>query len=443
MASTDAVPLSPWLTIWWRPQATIAAVVARGPGLAIPLIAALAGISSILSAPTDLPRPSLVAVALIGGPLLGLVSLYVSGALTAWTGRLLGGRASQSAVRAALGWSLVPMVAGLPLLLGAVFVFGPQFVRHVSGGEVGQPAAVVILWVVVLLSLWGVFLTIRTIGAVQRFGIFRSMVSTVMPMIVLLGAAQAIRTFAFQPFNVPARSMEPTLLVGDYFFANKSSYGWSKYTLPFGDGLAGRVMGTPPERGDLVIFKLPGDPHIDYVKRIIGLPGDEIRMVDGVLYINDAPVPKKPIGEFASPGSEGLTPVYEEELPNGAKYSVLDAEPNGPFDNVGPYKVPEGHYFVMGDNRDNSNDSRAAWGVGFVPYENLVGQVTAVFFSATKADGEESVASAFNSIQMGANLPLSALTAGSGEKELEIYAGCSTFIPAAGFVRSTYVPRGL
>jgi signal peptidase I len=148
---------------------------------------------------------------------------------------------------------------------------------------------------------------------------------------------------------------------------------------------SGRIFGAEPERGDVVVFKLPRDNSTDYIKRVIGLPGDEIVMSHGVLSINGEEVPKRRTGSFVTKVNGGpprKIPAYEETLPNGVTYTVLDADKNGPFDNVGPYKVPQGHYFMMGDNRDNSTDSRASWGVGYVPFENLIGRAEIIFFSA-------------------------------------------------------------
>jgi signal peptidase I len=198
--------------------------------------------------------------------------------------------------------------------------------------------------------------------------------------------AMVVRVFLYQPFNIPSGSMKETLLVGDYLFVSKLSYGYSRYSFPFGwDIFSGRIFAAEPERGDIVVFKLPRDNSTDYIKRVIGLPGDEILMKDGILHINGKPVPKVRNGEFTARDDDNLVrrvPSFEETLPNGVKYTVLDSEPRGPFDNVGPYKVPDGHYFMMGDNRDNSQDSRALWAVGFVPYQNLVGRAEIIFFSA-------------------------------------------------------------
>jgi signal peptidase I len=148
------------------------------------------------------------------------------------------------------------------------------------------------------------------------------------------------------------------------------------------------MLATEPKRGDVVVFKLPRDNSTDYIKRVMGLPGDEINVRHGVVYINGREVPRRRVDDFVQvdqDGREQHTPRYEETLPNGVKYYVLDAKPNGEFDDVGPYKVPAGHFFMMGDNRDNSTDSREQsprYGVGYVPFENLVGRADIIFFSA-------------------------------------------------------------
>ncbi|MGI9386129.1 MAG: signal peptidase I [Methyloligellaceae bacterium] len=208
---------------------------------------------------------------------------------------------------------------------------------------------------------------------------------TIRIVIHALILAMIVRVFLFQPFNIPSGSMKSTLLVGDYLFVSKFSYGYSKYSFFNLDLFDGRIWSDKPKRGDVAVFKLPRDNKTDYIKRVIGLPGDEIRMQNGVLYIDGKAVPKKRVDDFVSTnyaGRRARIRQFEETLPNGVKYFVLDSDPNGSFDDTNVYKVPDGHYFMMGDNRDNSTDSRAQYAVGFVPHENFVGRAEVIFFSA-------------------------------------------------------------
>jgi signal peptidase I len=195
--------------------------------------------------------------------------------------------------------------------------------------------------------------------------------------------AVIIRTVLFQPFTIPSGSMMPTLLVGDYIFVNKFAYGYSRYSLPFSPDLfSGRIFSSEPKRGDVVVFRYPPNPQVDYIKRLVGLPGDHIQVKDDILYINGQPVPRQPDGTFTSdyrndPGVD--VPVYRETLDDGKTYDTLDARPDSAGDNTREFIVPAGHYFMMGDNRDNSLDSR--FDVGYVPAENLVGRASFIFFS--------------------------------------------------------------
>jgi signal peptidase I len=206
---------------------------------------------------------------------------------------------------------------------------------------------------------------------------------TVKVVIQALILAGLIRTILVQPFTIPSGSMMPTLLVGDYIFVNKFAYGYSKYSLPFSPDLfSGRIFGSDPKRGDIVVFRFPPNPSIDYIKRCVGLPGDRVQVKDGVLYINGQAVPKVADGAFNSdyakdPGQN--IPVFRETLQNGVTYDTLDESPDTLGDNTREFIVPPGHYFMMGDNRDNSADSR--FDVGFVPAENLVGRASLIFFS--------------------------------------------------------------
>jgi signal peptidase I len=208
---------------------------------------------------------------------------------------------------------------------------------------------------------------------------------TIRVVIHALILALIVRIFLFQPFNIPSGSMIPTLLVGDYLFVAKYSYGYSRYSFPFGPNLfSGRIWSAEPERGDVVVFKLPRDNETDYIKRVIGLPGDEIQMIHGVLHINGQAVKKEETEDFVlhdPSGRERHLARFLETLPNGVTYPVLDLVKEGIGDNTEVYKVPENHFFMMGDNRDNSTDSRFLSEVGFVPFDNLLGKAKIIFFS--------------------------------------------------------------
>ena len=201
--------------------------------------------------------------------------------------------------------------------------------------------------------------------------------------------ALVIRTVLFQPFNIPSGSMKATLLVGDYLFVSKYSYGYSHFSLPFSPPIfTGRIFGSPPERGDVVVFRLPKDTSTDYMKRVIGLPGDKIQVIDGLVNINGQPIKRERADDFVEI-EEGTraTPVkrWKETLPNGVSYYSLALVDNGFADNTQVYTVPAGEYFMMGDNRDNSTDSRFSQ-VGTVPFENIIGRAQLIFFSVYEGE---------------------------------------------------------
>jgi signal peptidase I len=209
---------------------------------------------------------------------------------------------------------------------------------------------------------------------------------TIKTFVYAIVIAIIIRTVLYEPFNIPSASMEPTLLIGDYLFVSKFSYGYSRYSLPFGLPLmSGRLLFREPERGDVIVFKLPKDQSPDYIKRLIGLPGDRIQMKHGILYINDAPVKRERTDNCNLPLEEaprGETFRYWETLPNGVRHCIIERGDEEQLDNTGVFVIQPGHYFMMGDNRDNSSDSRDPnSGVGQVPAENLVGRAEFIFFS--------------------------------------------------------------
>ena len=221
----------------------------------------------------------------------------------------------------------------------------------------------------------------------EKSGVLHETWEIVKTIAIALLVALVLRVFLFQPFTIPSASMEPTLLEGDYIIVSKYAYGYSRHSAPFSPPVfEGRVMDRAPQRGDIVVFKLPRDGRTDYIKRLVGLPGDRIQVREGVLLINGRPVPRKPSGAgmIQSPfGFERPVDRFQETLPNGRRYMTYDLGPDGEVDNTGVYTVPQGHFFMMGDSRDNSVDSRYPpdFGVGFVPAENLVGKAEMIVFS--------------------------------------------------------------
>ncbi|HEX2582423.1 MAG TPA: signal peptidase I [Dongiaceae bacterium] len=240
----------------------------------------------------------------------------------------------------------------------------------------------------------------------QKKGDFRDIWEMMKTLIWAGIIAIVIRSLLVEPFNIPSGSMIPSLLVGDYLFVTKFSYGYSRFSFPFAAiPFSGRIGFGAPVRGDVVVFRPPGQPDTDYIKRVIGLPGDRIQMKSGVLYINDQPVMRERIADYVDPDNSAApgVPQYIETLPNGVRHRVLESQGDeGPLDNTPIFEVPADHYFMMGDNRDNSSDSRAPGGfsygtldfdhtilrdngllspVGFVPRENLIGPAQILFWS--------------------------------------------------------------
>ncbi len=227
-----------------------------------------------------------------------------------------------------------------------------------------------------------------TVEPAQKIGLARGLGNLFLGILLLLAVLALLfgfRAFLYQPFNIPSGTMKPTLLVGDYIVVSKYAYGYSRYSFPGSSApFAGRIFAGEPRHGDVVVFRLPRVPSTDYVKRLVGLPGDRIQMIKGALNLNGRPVKRERIEDFVETDASGRTTrgkQWRETLPNGASYVTLDLVDEGFYDNTPVYAVPAGHYFMMGDNRDNSQDSRMLSQVGYVPFENLIGRVERVIFS--------------------------------------------------------------
>jgi len=220
-------------------------------------------------------------------------------------------------------------------------------------------------------------------------GAVEETVEIVKTVVYALLIALVLRIFLFQPFTIPSASMEPNLLKGDYIIVSKYSYGYSRHSIPFSPPLfKGRIFSSVPKRGDIIVFKLPSDNKTDYIKRLIGLPGDRIQVKAGVVSVNGKEITRV----YDGPGDPGTcwngstVQRFRETNMISRQYETYDCGPRGDVDDTGVYIVPEGHYFFMGDNRDNSLDSRVApeaSGVGFVPAENLVGRARIILLSWT------------------------------------------------------------
>ena len=211
-----------------------------------------------------------------------------------------------------------------------------------------------------------------------------SFFSNVKSVLIAVFIALLIRSFIAEPFNIPSGSMKPNLLVGDFIFVSKWSYGYSRHSLPFSLGWSDKkIFSKLPERGDVVVFKTPEDNRTDYIKRVIGLPGDKVRILNGEIIINNQVIDRKRVDDFIDNDNNVSLKRNRKyiEYFDSFQIEVLDLMDNGIVDNTKLYEVPEGHFFVMGDNRDNSQDSRFFNTVGFIPTNNLVGKAQFIFFS--------------------------------------------------------------
>jgi signal peptidase I len=220
----------------------------------------------------------------------------------------------------------------------------------------------------------------------QSAGSFMETVRTIVYAVLI---AIVVRTVGYEPFNIPSGSMKPTLLVGDYLFVKKWVYGYSRHSFPFSwPPFSGRLWEAPVQRGDVVVFKWPEDNKTDYIKRIVGLPGDRLQMKAGVLYINDQPVTRERIEDWIDVDDKNHRLMrYIETLPNGVRHPIIEEGDAGPLDDTDVFTVPADSYFAMGDNRDHSSDSREWPTTHYVPAENLVGRASFIFYSTAVPGG--------------------------------------------------------
>ena len=293
---------SPWATLWLSPRQTIERIVATRPTYLVWPLAMLGSIAGFyvqlltVGFSEQFVDWRLWFGFVIAAGVFGLVWLYPSALILSWIGRWLEGGASALQLRAVLAWSTVPTILGFLIALAISFALDASGRADAWGGR---------LLVAMVFELWSIIVFLLMLARVQHFGFWRTIAVYVLNAMFALALAMFVRSLLYQPFNVPASSMVPTVLVGDYVFASKFAYGYSRFSLPFSPPLfSGRILAFEPKRGDVVVFRLPKDERTDYVKRVVGLPGERIQMKDGLLYIDDKPVAREQLTDYVGDASE-------------------------------------------------------------------------------------------------------------------------------------------
>ena len=386
-AEDQTAARSPWLTVWFSPRLTIERLVATRPTYFVGVLLVLSPAAALYN---EMARTGIAGaladwrfalVLALASVALGTISYYVGAWIINALGRLLGGRGSLIQTRAAAAWSAPPIILCSVIILLLGTLVNNKAVAIASDLLIG------------IFSLWSIVIFLRMLGRVQDFGFWRALFAVLLNLVLAAFIAIFVRSFFYQPFNIPSRSMMPTLLVGDYIFVSKFAYGYGRYSLPFSLlPISGRILPSQPERGDVVVFRVRKQ-NADFVKRVIGLPGDRVQMKQGLLYLNDTPVERERVAENGSDNDDacGLAAPatikrWRETLPNGVSYETIDCFEGGRLDNTNVSTVPPGQFFVLGDNRDNSTDSRI---FGSVRFEDMIGHVRVIYYS--RESGESGV----------------------------------------------------
>ncbi len=336
-SSEQAVSPSPWISVWFNPRQTIERILAETPRRGAVLLGSLGLIAGTVGQLLSVGVRyrifdwHLVVALAIACAIAGFTGLYIWAFIIKWCGRLLGGRTSTADLRAVIAWSTTPSILGLAVAL--VLAGVALGTGNGTGAEADDTTALIVTVlraVVLVCGIWSAIIFALMFSRAEGFGFWRTVTACILGwtlnIVLALLIAFGVRTFLFQPFNTPSHSMSPTLLLGDYFFVSKYAYGYTHFSIPTSPNwFSGRIFASEPARGDVAVFRIPKDDNVDYVKRVVGLPGDRIQVRRGVLYINNAAVKRELIADFIGGDSCGGDPAakvkrWRETLPNAVSY---------------------------------------------------------------------------------------------------------------------------